>query len=97
MAGLIVLIIYALFGMYLFHQIFTVYYFNLGNGLLKEFMAGIIFGAACIWLWWAADIALVILAIKAYKDQHKSLFGVCIVFIIMTTFLGILMRVTGAI
>ena len=88
MAGFIILAVYALFGMYLFHQVFTVYYFNLGNGLLKEFMAGIIFAAACIWLW---------LAIKAYKDQHKSLFGICVAFIVMTTFLGILMRATGAI
>lgn len=84
---------YIVFGIYLFHKIFDVYYFDLGNGLLRELMGGFIFAGVCIWLWWLADIALAILGFASYRTGKKGLSYVCIFFIILTTILGILTRV----
>ena len=39
----LIFLAYAIFGIYLFHQVFTVFYFNLGNGLFRELLCGLIF------------------------------------------------------
>ena len=90
----LIFLAYAIFGIYLFHQVFTVFYFNLGNGLFRELLCGLIFAVLALLLGWATDIVLAIMAYKSYQANRKILFYVCIGFLILTTIIGILLQVT---
>jgi len=58
---IVLTIVYGIIGWVLYHKIFNVYYFDLSNGLFKEFISSALFGFAMasltITYWWVAYYA----------------------------------------
>ena len=83
--------------LYLYHKVFTVYYFSLGNGLLKELISagiiGIFMTALTLYLWWVTDIIVILFGIaNMSKTGSKSHIIAAIIVSIVIAVLGIAVR-----
>lgn len=77
----------------LYHRIFNVYYFKLGNGLLKEFITAAIIGcimaAITFYLWWLTAIIIIIIGfINARKTNKKIHIIIAIILSITVSIIG---------
>lgn len=69
-----------------YHKIFDVAYFDLGRGLLKEFVGcficGVILTALAVKFWWIIDILIVIVGLlmmlKFRRKEHKIIVLICV-------------------
>ena len=94
---MIVLVGWMIALLFFYHKIFTVYYFDLGHGLLKElgvsFILGLIMTALTFYFWWLTAIIIIVvgLAFKA-KSSSNAPFIIAVVLAVIVAFLGISMR-----
>ncbi|MBO5284049.1 MAG: hypothetical protein J6B43_13160 [Lachnospiraceae bacterium] len=80
MSGAVILVLWIVFSigvLVLYHKIFTVYYFSLSQGLMKELMvAGMVgFGLTLItlYLWWLAALVILLTGlVAAGKTENPS-------------------------
>ncbi len=91
----IILIAYAGFGIWLFHQFFTVISFNSTKLFVFEIFLGICFTAICIHFWWIAAIILAIFGIVGIVSKRIPLAAVSIFLAIITVIIGISNRDTS--
>lgn len=80
-----------------YHTVFSVYYFDLGQGLMKELItAGVIavmMTALTLYYWWAADIIIVLFGIiNSSKSGSKAHIFLAIVFAIIVGIIGSYIR-----
>ena len=80
-----------------YHKIFTVYYFDLGHGLLKElgasFILGLIMTTLTFYFWWLTAIIIIIagLSFKKKLSSNTPLI-IAVVLAVIVALLGISMR-----
>ena len=93
----IVWIVWVVALLYLYHKVFTVYYFSLGNGIMKELVTaaflGIIMTALTFYLWWLT--AIIILGFgfaNMQKSGNKTFMIIAVVAAIIVAILGISLR-----
>lgn len=77
-----------------YHKIFEVYYFNLGNGLMKEFLGtmfgGFLMTALTLYFWWVAAIIIILVGLSAMKKMDsKAPLVFAIIGAIIIAFVGI--------
>jgi lysylphosphatidylglycerol synthetase-like protein (DUF2156 family) len=80
-----------------YHKVFTVYYFSLSNGILRELIAAAFFGGIMtvltFYLWWLTAIIIIIAGlVNMSKSGNKSHIVVAIVLAIVVAVIGISMR-----
>ena len=83
---LILVLIFSIATWVTYHKIFDVAYFNLGRGLLKEFIGcficGTILAGLVLKFWWIIDILIVIVGLlvilKFRRKEHKIIALVCV-------------------
>lgn len=93
MAG-IIWIIWTVALLVFYHKIFTVYYFNLGVGLLKELLFAAILGAMMmgltLYFWWLTAIIIILFGIGTAKKTSNSLALIgCIILAVIIAVMGI--------
>jgi len=77
-----------------YHKIFTVYYFNLGQGILKElvgaFILGAIMSAITFRFWWFTDIIIIWLgSVYAKKTSQNALLIGAVILAVIISMTGI--------
>ncbi|MBQ7148983.1 MAG: hypothetical protein IJR96_09560 [Pseudobutyrivibrio sp.] len=97
---LIVWLVWVVALEYLYHKVFTVYYFSLGQGLQKElvgaFFLGIIMTGLTFYLWWLTAIIIVAVGIaNMSKTGNKSHIIIAIVLAIVVAILGLTLRLSS--
>jgi hypothetical protein len=80
-----------------YHTVFTVYYFDLGQGLMKELItAGVIavmMAALTLYYWWAADILIVVFGIiSSSKSGKKGHILLAVIFAVVVAIIGSYIR-----
>lgn len=82
-------------GLWIFyHRIFTVFYFNLFNGLLKEVIGiallGLLMTGITLYLWWLSAIIIVIIGLSiSGEKRNKGIFIASVVLAIVIAIIGI--------
>lgn len=81
----------------LYHKVFTVYYFNLGDGLLREFVTALILGlimaGLTFYLWWLTAIIIIAIGFAAMgKLNSNTPLIIAVVLAIIVAILGISFR-----
>lgn len=104
MSGTVVLVLWIAFSIgiwILYHKIFTVYYFSVSRGLMKELMVALMAGfgltVVTLYLWWLSVliILLVGIAVAGKAENSSSKKGIIIAFAVMAivvAIVGISMR-----
>lgn len=90
----IIWIIWTVALLVFFHKIFTVYYFNLSLGLLKELLFAAILGAMMtgltLYFWWLTAIIIILFGIGTAKKTSSSLALIgCIILAVIIAVMGI--------
>ncbi|MBR5800417.1 MAG: hypothetical protein IKY23_10205 [Lachnospiraceae bacterium] len=90
----IVWIIWTIALLILYHKCFEVYYFSLGNGLVKELVAaaflGIIMTGLTFYLWWLTAIIIIIIGLLFMgKTNSKAPLVIAIILAIVISIMGI--------
>ncbi len=90
----IVWIIWTIALLILYHKWFEVYYFSLGNGLLKELVTaaflGIIMTGLTFYLWWLTAIIIIIIGLSLMgKTNSKTPLIIAIILAIVISIMGI--------
>ena len=76
-----------------YHKIFEVYYFSLGNGLFKELITagfiGLIMTALTFYLWWLTAIIIILIGVAAVgKTNSKAPLIIAVVVAIIISIIG---------
>lgn len=99
MSGTVITFLWIVFSVgvwIIYHKIFSVYYFNLFNGLMKELVVSAFVGALLTVLvlsfWWVADIILILvgLGISGKTDNPSGKKAIIVVFAIVAVVVAIL-------
>lgn len=104
MSGTVVLVLWIAFSIgiwILYHKIFTVYYFSVSRGLMKELMVALMAGfgltVVTLYMWWLSVLIILLVGItvagKAENSSSKK--GIIITFAVMAivvAIVGISMR-----
>ena len=85
---------------YLYHKVFTVYYFSLGEGLKKEIVTscflGIIMTCLTFYLWWLTAIIVILVGIvNMSKTGNKMHIMIAVVIAIVVAILGLMVRTSS--
>lgn len=78
----------------LYHKIFTVYYFSLSHGLMKELVTsaflGLIMTAITLYLWYVSAIIILVIGLSVMRKTHNKLaLIVAVVLAIVIAIVGI--------
>lgn len=82
-----------------YHKIFTVHYFNLGSGLLKELIIaailGLIMASLSLKYWWLTAIIIIIFGLGMAKKTSNNLVLIgCIILVVVIAITGIRFKKT---
>ena len=93
-AVLVIWLFWIIILLVVYHKIFTVYYFNLGQGLTKEIvgacLAGVVLTALTLYLWYISAIIIILFGIMGMsKLNSKVPLVIAIIVAIVISFLGI--------
>lgn len=97
---LIVLILWIVAIEYLYHKVFTVYYFSLGEGLKKEIVTscflGLLMTGLTFYLWWLTALIIIIFGIiNMSKTGNKMHIIIAVVLAIVVAILGLTVRISS--
>lgn len=90
----VLFIIWVIALLIFYHKVFAVYYFDLGQGLLKEIVGAVILGAVMtgvtLYLWWLTAIIILICGVVLSKkfSNHIILIG-CVILAVIIAIMGI--------
>ena len=93
----IIWIVWTIVLLVYYHKIFTVYYFNLGNGLIKELVVagllGFVMAAFTLYYWWiTAIIVLLVGFVNMTKTNNKIHMIASVIIVIIVAIAGIDIR-----
>lgn len=94
---LIVWVIWIIALLVLYHKVFTVYYFSLSYGLLKELLVATIVGtiltAITFYLWWVTAIIIILVGLAVMgKTNSKVPLVIAVILAIIVSIIGISAR-----
>lgn len=90
----VLFIIWVIALLIFYHKVFAVYYFDLGQGLLKEIVGAVILGAVMtgvtLYLWWLTAIVILICGIVLSKKFSNNIVLIgCVILAVIIVIMGI--------